>query len=402
MRIKRVLKWIFICLFLIALVPAGWVLYRVWPRKLPGGVLTGTPKVFVKHGTLGVAMSTELSVAEVGNYPRVLQAFLHFDFLRSRNEVDPNHVFLCDGPGAPAPGHRIFLRVENNVLQSVPFMESLVADGSMPEFTVYNWSSANLSACRKQSARIAHAFRSSPQLHLYQIPDKLLIGPMADFLVFKSATDIRVRTQRNKNLAALTVPQARQLAQDILVISRFYSLPLGYFLAIGAMENNYMSVRGDLGLAVWKRRPQPGDVVLKRRRGRVLVRNYSVGVWQITLDTLRYEERLYRRDLRQRDYSVLPERLQPQITRDPRKIPPETLTTYAGLLFRHLLNHFHGNIMKAVGAYNGGADNPNLAYAHSVHRIEQYARRVIVHAVFFRQGKPAKPQPLSSSAVAGP
>ncbi len=400
MSLGRVIKWFVICLLILALIPAGWVLYRVWPRKLPGGVLTATPRVFVKNGKLGIAMSTEQVVAEVGNYPRTLQAFLRFDFLRSRSSVVSGRVFLCQGPAPPTPGHKIFLQVGNNILQSVPYLESLAANGSIPNFRLYNWSRTDISACQKRTALVAGLFHPVPRLHLYQIPDKMLIGPMADFLVFKSETDIRVLGQGSTALSPLTVPRARQLANDILVISRFYSLPLGYFLAIGAMENNYISVRGDLDLAVWKRRPQPGDVVLKRRRGRVLVRNYSLGVWQITLDTLRYAQLLYKRDLQNRDYSVLPQRLQPKVEPDPEDIRPETLTTYAGLLFRHLLDLFHGNVMKAVGAYNGGPDDPNPVYAESVRRIERYARRVIVHAVFLPPTQ--KENPLSTSLRASP
>lgn len=392
MSLVRVIKWFVICLFVLALIPAGYVLYRVWPRPIPPGP-TGLPRVFVENGKLGISPFSGLAMAEVGDYPRMLQAYLHFDYLRSRPTVAPSRVFLCQGPGAPSPGHKIFLQVGNNILQTIPYLESLAAQGAIRNFVLYKWLPANLSACQEQSNLVASVFLPEPQLHLYQIPDRMLIGPMADFLVFKSQTDIRVLGQGSQALSPLTVPQARRLAQDILIVSRFYSLPLGYFMAIGAMENNYISVNGDLDLAVWKRRAQPGDIVLKRRRGRVLVRNYSLGVWQITLDTLRYAQLLYQRDCGNRDYSLLPEGLRPRVEPDPEDIRPETLTTYAGLLFRHLLDRFHGNIMEAVGAYNGGPRDPNRAYAESVLRIERYARRVIVHAVFFPPTQENDPSP---------
>jgi hypothetical protein len=382
MRLVRVIKWFVICLFILGLVPAGYVLYRVWPRPMPPGP-TGIPRVYLKNGKIGLSMFKGLAVAEVGDYPRMLQAYLRFDYLRSRPAVAPGRAYLCQGPGTASHGHKIFLQVSNNMLQAVPYLESLVAEGVIPDFALYDWRPKDLAACQEQSGLVDRVFRPAPQLHLYQIPDKMLIGPMADFLVFKSETDNRVLGQGSEALSPLTVPQARQLAQDILIISRFYSLPLGYFMAIGAMENNYISVNGDLDLAVWKRYPQPGDIVLKRRPGWVLVRNYSLGVWQITLDTLRYAQLLYKRDRTVRDYSLLPKGLRPHIEPDPEEIRPETLTTYAGLLFRHLLDRFHGNIMEAVGAYNGGPRDPNRVYAESVLRIERYARRVIVHAVFF-------------------
>ena len=42
------------------------------------------------------------------------------------------------------------------------------------------------------------------------------------------------------------------------------------------------------------------------------------------------------------------------------------LTTYAGLLLRYLLDYFHGDVAKAVGAYNGGVRNPNGQYEAGV------------------------------------
>jgi hypothetical protein len=69
-------------------------------------------------------------------------------------------------------------------------------------------------------------------------------------------------------------------AADILTVADVYSLPLEFVLGIGAMENNYMDVRGDFSHTIWKRKPAPDDVVLERRRGRVRIVNDSDGVWQ--------------------------------------------------------------------------------------------------------------------------
>jgi|SRR5689334_19966221 hypothetical protein len=117
-------------------------------------------------------------------------------------------------------------------------------------------------------------------------------------------------------------------------------LPLDFFLGIGAMENNYLDVQGDLKNAIWKRHAEKGDIVLKRKRGRVLVLNQSSGVWQITRETLRYAHRLYLRD--SREYSRLPARLRPPNELDLGDIESSVLTTYAGLIFRDLLDRCHG------------------------------------------------------------
>jgi hypothetical protein len=359
---------------------------KVWPRPL-SPVRANTPTVFVRpDGELGIAMPADVLMADVANYPRVLAAYLRFDFLRRQDDVDPSRVYLCTDPAERSRGPRIFLRVQNDILESVPYLHTLIDSDAIPAFALYGWSSANLSACQEQSWQWQQTFNAPPRVHLYEIPDKSLMSPMADFLAFKSATDGRIRKRIDSALAPLSVSQAKQLAQDILVVSRFYTLPLDSFLGIGAMENNYMSVRGDLGHQVWKRRAQRGDVVVKRRHGRVLVQNYSLGVWQITRETLRYAELLCLRDQRTRDYGRLPARLRPRFEQDPDDLQPETLTTYAGLFFRSLLDHFDGNVTQAVGAYNGGAENPNLAYAESVRTIAQYAHRVIANAARVETG----------------
>ena len=69
-------------------------------------------------------------------------------------------------------------------------------------------------------------------------------------------------------------------------------------------------------------------------------------------------------------------------------LPPEILTTYAGLFFRDLLDYFGGDVAKAVGAYNGGPGNPNPHYEAGVRSVAGHARRVLEHAAAL-QGRPA-------------
>jgi len=168
------------------------------------------------------------------------------------------------------------------------------------------------------------------------------------------------------------------LATDILEVAHFYDLPLDYFLGVGAMENNYMNVDGDLAHTVWKAHAERGDIVLQRSRKRVLVSDYSMGAWQISRETVRSAHQLYLKD--KRDYSKLPARLRPPRELDLNSITSEQLTTYAGLVLRNLLDRFDGDVDRAIGAYNGGVGNPNANYAASVKNIAVYARRVLEHA----------------------
>ena len=175
--------------------------------------------------------------------------------------------------------------------------------------------------------------------------------------------------------SSLSHEQATELAADIVAVAEFYDLPLDVFLGIGAMENNYLSIRGDVNHAIWKRKPAKDDIVLKRSRRGVLVSNYSIGLWQITRETLRYAHALFLRD--KRDYSRLSERLRPPRTLELDLTDSHVLTTYAGLLLRDLLDRFNGDIEKAVGAYNGGPRNPNLRYAAGVQTVAEYARNIL-------------------------
>jgi hypothetical protein len=198
------------------------------------------------------------------------------------------------------------------------------------------------------------------------------------FIRFKSTTDPRVRQRIEPVPAVLSSGDAHRLAGDIIAVAEFYQLPLEFLVGIGAIENNYMIVRGDLKHSVWKRRPAKDDIVLERRRGRVRVLNDSAGVWQITRETLRYVHRLYLKD--ERDYSQLPEHLRPPRELNVNEVSPDVLTTYAGLLLRDLLDKFDGDVAVAVGAYNGGPGNPNMRYQEGVLAAALHARSVLERA----------------------
>jgi hypothetical protein len=167
------------------------------------------------------------------------------------------------------------------------------------------------------------------------------------------------------------------------------------------MENDYMDVNGDLTHAVWKKRAQRDDIILRRGRKRVMVSNYAIGTWQITRETLRAAHQLYLKD--KRDYTQLPARLRPPRDLNLNSVDDAVLTTYAGLLLRGLLDRFDGDVDKATGAYNGGVKAPNPAYASGVKTVAEYARRVLEHATVLENPaanakKPAIAQPHAAAS----
>jgi hypothetical protein len=357
---------------------SAWVAYRTWPRKLDVSVPPALPIVKIEGGALAVQLRTDALLAKVGDYSSELEAYLRFEYLKTHAGLDGSRVLLTVKNASSGPRYQIFLVLSNNLLSDFPYLGTLKGKGYIPDYELDPVTFEGLARRRLETAVFLGSYNPTRTLRLADLPPGRLLEPLASFLVFKSTTDRRVRENIQPVPTTLSNDQAKELAADILDVVRFYNLPLDVFLGIGAMENNYMNVRGDLDHAVWKRRPQRGDIVLKRTQSRVLVSDYAMGVWQITRETLRRAHDIYLTD--KRDYSVLPPRLRP-----PKKLSfdidnSEVLTTYAGLLLRHLLDNTDGDIARAAGAYNGSLEKPNYQYAAGVEAVALYARDFLERA----------------------
>jgi hypothetical protein len=317
-------------------------------------------------------------VAEIARYEDELYAYLMFNYLRSMPEFQGSEVLLTYAKAHGRIAYPIQVHLPNNLLSSLLLLSAAQTQGLIEDQTWRYVTEGTLASLRSETNLLLTAYNLPAQRRLEDLTDAQLIAYIRRFIRFKSITDPRIRRTIAPLPHPLTSTEARQLAEDIVAVADFYSLPLDFFLGIGAMENNYMNVEGDLQHATWKRRAMKSDVVLKRKARRVLVVNSSLGVWQITRETLRYAHGLYLKD--GRDYSLLPARLRPPRELDLNDVAPEILTTYAGLLFRDLLDRCHGDVSKAVGAYNGGLRNPNPHYAEGVQIVADYARRIMEHA----------------------
>ena len=375
-RTRRYAILLALCLMLAAGVAAV-MGYRTWPRPLVFHRARCLPQVTFNHDRMVVAYPAPELAAQVGEFRDESLAYLYFDHLRTRPQVDSYKVLLSVTARAGRPVYRLWLTVNRNLLEAVPYLAGLESRGTIAGYQLQPLSDAQYEARRRQTSLFLSVYTCPVNWNLKDLSGAQLVRSLARFLMFKSETDARVRRRIPPVPAELNLRQATRLASDIVRVARFYHLPLAAFLGIGAMENNYMSVRGDLDHAVWKRRAQKGDIILKRRRGRVLVSNYALGIWQITRETLRYAHQLYLED--RSDYSLLPTALCPARELDMNVPNPRVLTTYAGLLFRHLLDHFGGNVLLATGAYNGGMARPNLCYAKGVEQVAVCARSFLAH-----------------------
>ena len=387
--IRLLLRTLAIVCLLALVGVSAWIGFRTWPRQLTLSTKP-LPPVRFESGRMVAPLPTEILLAEVGQFDNELSAYLWFDYLRGRQRVDASQVLLVvTEKEDEAPLYRIQVVVPNDALTAIPYLAGLEAKGLIHGFELAFSSAAPLAYSRKQTDVFIAAYKRPVTTTLDSLTSKQLLSRIARFVAFKSLTDPRVRGWPGSDIAALGQQEATDFAADIIAVAKFYDLPLDVFLGIGAMENNYLSIRGDLTHSIWKRRAAKDDIILKRRKRRVLVSNYSVGVWQITRETLRYAHALYLRDKDKRHYAELPERLVPPDTLELDVTDSHVLTTYAGLLLRDLLDQFGGDVEKAVGAYNGGPRNPNPQYAAGVQMVASYARNVLerVSAVNERSAK---------------
>jgi hypothetical protein len=372
--------------------------YRVWPKELRVTLQPRFPAVAMEGNRLILAFSPDVASAKIAAFNDQLEAFLHFEYLRGREGDRGSQILLTATHTERGSSYEIFVVVENDLLTAIPRLREMESRGLITQYELNAWTKKDLAYFQQQSNTFEAAYNVPTARKLETLTSFQLFPALAHFLIFKSQTDSRVAGESEAAPRPLSLAQANQLAADILDVAYFYSLPLDYFLGVGAMENNYMDANGDLGRAVWKKRAQRDDVVLRRSRRRVLVSDYSIGTWQISRETLRYAHLLYLKDTR--NYELLPARLRPPEKLDLNSLNDQVLTTYAGLLLRDLLDHFGGDVDKAIGAYNGGVRSPNPAYTSGVKTVAEYARRVIEHAPVLDgqdsiETKPAKAQPLT-------
>jgi len=380
----------------VAVLVSAWMTFRLWPRRLqlsPAKPLI--PVVDLAASGTAVRVPGRILVADVATFDDELFAYLMFGGLRGLVVRDGRRAWLTYEREGKTIAYVIRLEPQNDLLAALPYLFRLKAIGGI-SLVSYRWVIPEVMLrYQAQSQVFDMAYNLSARKKLELLPRSELVVYLRRFIRFKAATDGRVRGRIETAPRPPSGPEAHRLAEDIVTVADFFSLPLDFFLGIGAMENNYMNAKGDLGNAVWKRRAEKGDMILKRGRRGVLVLNESSGIWQITRETLRYAHRLFLKD--KRDYSTLPEHLRPMKELNLNDVPPEVLTTYAGLFFRDLLDRFGGNVTTAVGAYNGGPGNPNLQYEAGVRIIAEHARRVLEHAAAL-QGRPAAGMRFLTSA----
>jgi hypothetical protein len=349
-----------------------------WPRPLELPMPGIAQTIETSSDGVSVYVPDRVLVGELAQFDDGLFAFLMFDHLRGRPQLEGSAIMLTSKEEQGRPIYHILLRLPDNLISGITLLAQLKAE-RLASSVRFDWIvRSKFDSYLHETSVFFQAYNGPATEHLRTLHASELQSYLRRFIRFKSETDPRIAGTSGLIPSPLTQTDASRLAADIIAVAHFYDLPVELFVGIGAMENNYMNVAGDIENTIWKHRAEPGDIVVRRKRGRVLVRNDSLGVWQITRESLRYAHKLYLRD--KRDYTQLPERLRPPGKLDFNSIDADLLTTYAGLLLRDLLDRFHGDVTMAAGAYNGGPAKPNSHYAEGVGTVANYARRVIGRA----------------------
>lgn len=383
-RTIRVLVWLTALGIVAASLATGgyffWEFYRVKP--IDAHIRTDLPIWSWNDGAPSVSPPSGKLLAEVEVFHDEILAFLTLDYLRSRPALEGMRFLLVTHESGPRVAYRLLAETTGNWLNLYYQEERLRAPGYIRTWLPFVASAPDWKRYENQTRIFVAAYNAPVQQRLESLTPAQLQEFTRRFMLFKSRVDPRLRQRMNPPPPPITPDMADQLAADIIAVAEFYGLPFDIFLGIGAVENNYMDMRGDLEHGVWKSKAEPGDIILRRRGKRVYVLNYATGVWQITRETLRFSHRLYLQDLKkgERDYGMLPMRLVPPETLYLDEVNSHWLTLYAGVLFRHLIDHFKGDLEKAVGAYNGGVGRPNARYEEHVRSAAMHARRVLEQA----------------------
>ncbi len=363
--------------FLVLLVGAAGVAGMRWwtPEPLVFAPQSLLPQPEITDRRVALRTPGYFLTAELAAYTDELFAYLMFDYLRHRLALGGAELLLTFERSASTKPYRLVLKGGEDLSVALADISGIEMAGTGRAHNQGLTPAARVRALQQQSQLFVSAYNLPVRRKMEELPRQALSAYLRRFIQFKSATDPRIRLEIEPVPKPLSAEDAHSLAGDIITVAEFYSLPLELLLGIGAMENNYMNVRGDLKHSIWKRRAAPDDVVLERRGGRVRVLNDSAGVWQITRETLRHAHRLVQGD--GRDYTKLPEHLRPPKELKMNEVDPHVLTTYAGALLRDLLDRFDGDVTLAASAYNGGPGRPNLRYGEGVRRAAEHARRVL-------------------------
>lgn len=164
-------------------------------------------------------------------------------------KLKAKNVFFSQGSSAGATGaeYQLFVLFPNNILAQSNQLAQIQVAGYIPFFELDSQRRTRNDDWYQQTRLFEVAYQQPISERLLQLPQNELTSAVAKFILFKTRTDRRMREKLEPVAGkALTPEDAQDLAADMIAVAKFYDIPLDMMLGIGAMENNYLDVRGDL------------------------------------------------------------------------------------------------------------------------------------------------------------
>lgn len=287
--------------------------------------------------------------ATVREFRDEVLAYTVFTYLRDSEAIRPARLFITARVDRGNTVYEIVARFPNDLLTSIPLISQLqvarlLSDswGIVPEALSKRW--------EQETELFSATYDLAIQRRLRGVPRTEVMSAVAAYL--RSGPTNLPRTRRVSPLRRVFAGVGRpRLVADIVMVAEFYALPLDLFLSIRDLDQSPESAEAS------------ADPAADR---------------ELTGEALRHANRLFMAETR--DYAALPSHLRPleqeiageQIA----EVRAEVLTTYAGRLFRDLLDRSHGNLGEALAIYKGGPEAPNR-YRVGARRVGLYARKAL-------------------------
>ena len=119
---------------------------------------TVAPQVVVSGTTLRYPVGPGVLLAEVGQFSDELSAYLQFDYIRSRPDVDEAAVFLEANETAHGPDYRVTILAPNDAVTAIPYLAGLEARAIISGFKLVATPAYRIPYLRQQTAIFVSAY----------------------------------------------------------------------------------------------------------------------------------------------------------------------------------------------------------------------------------------------------
>ena len=230
---------------LAAILTAGWLRYHVEP--IPRTSNSALPRIRYVIGNLELGSPTGILLGRVGTYSDELTAYLRLDYLKGIESTAGARILLVTQEEDSGPRYIIYLEVPDDIVAAERSLAGLMIAGHIKGFDLQTPTLSDIRRWEQETTLFNAAYQRPVKERLLHLPREALTSAVASFILFKVRTDRRVRERLEPAAGKeLSIDDAKTFAADMIAVAEFYEIPLDMLLGIGAMENNYLDIRGDL------------------------------------------------------------------------------------------------------------------------------------------------------------